>query len=131
MAKENKVNNTDEAFKSLNENKVEKSLRNTKEFADAIKRAQGGEYDVDIEDACGADFIKITEKWSIRKMFSISEGKEYYKLYKEVFYLEDPHKYYFDTVTPTIYRRISGQKEQGDADWAKAVSEYLKIDIVE
>ena len=121
----------DTAFNQLNDNKVEKSLRNSKEFAKVIARAQKGEFDVDIDDACGADFLKVTEIWSIRKQFSIEEGKEYYKLYKEVFYVEDPHKYYFDTVEPTIYRRIAGQKETGDKEWADAVAKYLKIKIVE
>jgi len=118
-------------FAELNENKVEKSLRNSKAFADVLEKAQKGEFDVDIDDACGADFLKVTEKWSIRKQFSIELGMEYYKLYKEVFYVEDPHKYYFDTVEPTIYRRISGQKEQGDKKWADAVAKYLNIEIVE
>jgi len=121
----------DEAFKQLNENKVEKSIRNSKEFAEVLKKAQEGKFDVDIDDAYGADFLKVTEKWSIRKLFSIEQGKEYYKLYKEVFYVENPHKYYFETVEPTIYRRISGQKEQGDKEWADAVAKYLGISIVE
>ena len=118
-------------FAELNENKVEKSLRNSKAFADVLEKAQKGEFDVDIDDACGADFLKVTEKWSIRKQFSIELGMEYYKLYKEVFYVEDPHKYYFETVEPTIYRRISGQKEQGDKKWADAVAKYLNIEIIE
>ena len=121
----------DQDFKNLNENKVEKSLRNTKEFAKALERAKKGEFDITIEDACGADFLKVTEIWTIRKQFSIAEGKEFYKLYKEVFYLEDPHKYYYDTVEPTIYRRIAVQKEQGDKEWADAVAKYLNIKIVE
>lgn len=120
-----------DAFDKINENKVEKSLRNSKAFADVLKKAQKGEFDKDIDDACGADFLKVTEIWSIRKRFSIELGKEYYKLYKEVFYVEDPHKYYFETVTPTIYRRISAQKEQGNKEWADAVAKYLGIAIVE
>lgn len=121
----------DEAFKNLTENKVEKSLRNTKEFAAVLAKAQKGEFDETIDDACGADFLKVTEIWTIRKMFSLEEGKDYYKLYKEVFYVENPHKYYFDTVDPTIYRRIAGQKEQGDKEWAEAVAKHLGIKIVE
>lgn len=121
----------DKAFKNLTENKVEKSLRNTKEFAEALKRAQKGEYDEDVTDVCGQDLLKVTEIWSIRKIFSLEEGKDYYKLYKEVFYIENPHKYYFDTVEPTIYRRIAGQHEQGDKEWADAVAKHLNIKIAE
>ena len=121
----------DKAFQSINENKVEKSLRNTKEFAKALQRAQKGEFDVDVTDVCGEDLLKVTEIWSIRKQFSIAEGKDFYKLYKEVFYMENPHKYYFETVEPTIYRRIAGQKEQGDKEWAEAVAKHLGINIVE
>lgn len=121
----------DKAFQEINENKVEKSLRNSKEFATALERAQKGEFDVDVTSVCGADLLKVTERWSIRKQFSLAEGKDYYKLYKEVFYLENPHKYYFETVQPKIYRRIATQKEQGDKDWATAVAKHLNIEIVE
>lgn len=121
----------DDAFKNLTENKVEKSLRNSKAFKDALKKASEGKFDIDVTDVCGEDLLKVTEIWSIRKMFSLEEGKDYYKLYKEVFYIENPHKYYFETVNPTIYRRISGQKEQGDKEWADAVSKHLGIQIIE
>lgn len=121
----------DVKFNQLNENKVEKSLRNNKAFEDAMHRASKGDFDEDVDCVTGADLLKVVEKWSIRKQFSIEEGKEYYKLYKEVFYVQNPHKYYFDTVEPTVYRRISGQKEQGDKAWADAVAKYLKISIVE
>ena len=121
----------DEVFNQLNENKVEKSIRNSKEFAKAIERAKKGEFDVDIDDVTGADLLKITEKWSIRKQFSLAEGKHFYKLYKEVFYIENPHKYYFETVDPTVFRRIASQKETGDKEWADAVAKEMKIDIVE
>lgn len=121
----------DEAFKNLTENKVEKSIRNSEAFKNALERAQKGEYDKDVTDVCGEDLLKVTERWSIRKMFSLAEGKDYYKLYKEVFYVENPHKYYFETVNPDIYRRISGQKEQGDKEWADAVAKHLGINIVE
>lgn len=120
-----------DAFKNLTENKVEKSLRNSEAFKNAMHRASKGEFDEDVTDVCGADLLKVTEIWSIRKMFSLEEGKDYYKLYKEVFYIQDPHKYYFDTVEPTVYRRISGQKEQGDKEWADAVAKHLGIQIIE
>lgn len=122
---------SDKRFEELNENKVQKSLRNSKEFAEVLARAQKGEFDEDIDDAYGMDLLKVTEIWSIRKQFSLEEGKFYYKLYKEVFYVADPHKYYFDTVEPTILRRISGQKETGDKEWADAVSKEMGIKIVE
>lgn len=121
----------DNAFKNLTENKVEKSLRNSKAFKDVLKKAGEGKFDIDVTDVCGEDLLKVTEIWSIRKMFSLEEGKDYYKLYKEVFYVENPHKYYFETVNPTIYRRISGQKEQGDKEWADAVAKHLGIQIIE
>lgn len=122
---------TDEVFNKLNENKIEKSIRNSKEFAKAIERAKKGEFDVDVDDVTNADLLKVTEKWSIRKEFSLREGKHFYKLYKEVFYIENPHKYYFETVDPTVYRRIAVQKESGDKEWADAVAKEEKIDIVE
>ena len=121
----------EDAFKTLTENKVEKSLRNTEAFKNALKKASEGKFDVNVTDVCGQDLLKVTEIWSIRKMFSLEEGKDYYKLYKEVFYIQNPHKYYFDTVEPTVYRRISGQKEQGDKEWADAVAKHLGIQIIE
>lgn len=121
----------DEVFNQLNENKVEKSIRNSKEFAKAIERANKGDFDIDTDDVTNADLLKVTEKWSIRKQFSLAEGKHFYKLYKEVFYIENPHKYYFETVDPIVYRRIAGQKETGDKAWADAVAKEMKIDIVE
>ena len=122
---------SDTNFKELTENKVEKSLRNSKAFADVLKKAQKGEFDEDLDNATGMDLLKVTEIFTIRKQFSLEKGEDYYKLYKEVFYVEDPHKYYFDTVEPTIYRRIAGQKETGDKKWADAVSKKLNINIVE
>lgn len=122
----------DTRFKEINENKIEKSLRNSKDLQDAIRRAKKGEFDIDVEDVTNADLLKINEKWSIRKQFSLAEGKHFYKLYKEVFYIADPHKNYFETVaTKQIMRRIAAQKEQGDLDWAKAVSKEMHVDIVE
>lgn len=121
----------DAQFKKINENKVEKSLRNTKEFMDAINRVAKGEFDEDIDDATNMPYLKVAEKWSIHKHFSLEEGKDYYQLYKEVFYIENPGKYYFETVEPTIYRRISRQHENGDIEWAKAVAAHLGIKIAE
>lgn len=121
----------DAQFKKLNENKVEKSIRNTKEFMDAINRVAKGEFDEDIDDATNMPYLKVAEKWSIHKHFSLEEGKDYYQLYKEVFYIENPGKYYFETVEPTIYRRISRQHENGDIEWAKAVATHLGIKIAE
>lgn len=122
---------TDATFQQLNENKIEKSVRNSKAFEVALHRAAKGDFDKDVSDVTNWDLLKVTEKWSIRKQFSIEEGKEYFQLYKEVFYIENCHKYYFETVNPTVYRRIAKQHEHGDEAWAKAVSEHEKIDIVE
>ena len=122
---------TDATFQQLNENKIEKSVRNSKAFEVALNRAKKGDFDEDVTDVTNWDLLKVTEKWSIRKQFSIEEGKDYYQLYKEVFYIENAHKYYFETVNPTVYRRIAKQHERGNEDWAKAVSQHEKIDIVE
>lgn len=121
----------DEAFARLVENKIQKSFRNSNEFTKALSRAIKGAFDEDIECATGADLLKVYEKWTIRKIFSIELGEDYYKLYKEVFYIEDPHKYYFEEVNPTIYRRIAPQHEEGDREWADNVAKHYKIEIVE
>lgn len=122
--------NKDTKFDEMNENKVEKSDRNNVILANALKRAQEGDFDEDIDDAKGRDFLKVYERFTIREVFSLSEGKRFFKLYKEVFYINDPHKYYFDTVEPTVYRRIAGQKEQGDKKWAEAVAKEMNITII-
>lgn len=118
-------------FQQITENKVEKSLRNTKEFAKALSRASKGEFDEELDCATNMDLLKVTELWTIRKQFCLDEGKHFYKLYKEVFYIENPHKYYFETVNPTVYRRIAAQKEHGDKDWADAVAKELGIAIID
>lgn len=120
---------TDTTYANLEENKIEKALRNSKEFNKALVRATKGEFDEDLKDATNMPLLKVTEKFSIREIFSIEEGKTYFKLYKEVYYLENPGKKYFDTVDPTVYRRIASQHEQGDEKWAKAVSKEYNIDI--
>lgn len=121
----------DEKFARMVENKIQKSIRNTREFKTALNRALMGGYDEDIDDAAGAPFLKVCERWTIRKIFSIETGEDYFKLYKEVYYIENPGKYYFEEVNPTIYRRIAAQHEQGDRKWAEAVSEHENIQIVE
>lgn len=121
----------DEAFAHLVENKIQKSVRNTREFKRALNRALLGEYDEDIESATGADYLKVTERWTIRKIFSLELGDNYYKLWKEVFYIDDPHKYYFEEVNPTIYRRLAPQHEEGDREWAERVAKAMNISIVE
>lgn len=121
---------SDDKFNQITENKVEKSLRNTKAFQNALHKASKGQFDEDLDCATNMDLLKVTELWTIRKQFCLDEGKHFYKLYKEVFYVENPHKYYFETVEPTVYRRIAAQKEHGDLDWAKAVSKELGITIV-
>ena len=121
----------DEKFARIVENKIQKSVRNTREFKNALNRALMGGYDEDIDDATGAPFLKVCERWTIRKIFSLETGEDYYKLYKEVYYIENPGKYYFEEVDPTIYRRIAAQHEEGDRQWAEAVSKHENIPIVE
>ncbi len=121
----------DEKFARMVENKIQKSYRNTREFKNALNRALMGGYDEDIDDATGAPFLKVCERWTIRKIFSIETGEDYFKLYKEVYYIENPGKYYFEEVNPTIYRRIAAQHEEGDRKWAEAVSKHENIQIVE
>ena len=121
----------DEKFARMVENKIQKSFRNTREFKNALNRALMGGYDEDIDDATGAPFLKVCERWTIRKIFSIETGEDYFKLYKEVYYIENPGKYYFEEVNPTIYRRIAAQHEEGDRKWAEAVSKHDNIQIVE
>lgn len=122
-----------------NENKVEKSLRNSKAFKEALKRAQKGEFDKELEGArengelVGTSqrlpLLKVTEIWSLRKHFSLEIGKKYYQLYKEKFYIENPGSNYFETVNPTVYRMVVSQKEKGDKDWAGAVAAHLGIEV--
>lgn len=119
-----------EGYKAIEENKIEKSLRNSKEFANALSRAQKGEFDEDLSSAFNMDLLKITETWVIREIFSIEKGDTYFKLYKEVYYVENPHKHYFDTVNPTVFRRIAGQKETGDKKWAEAIAKEYGCPIV-
>ena len=121
----------DEKFARMVENKIQKSVRNTREFKNALNRALMGGYDEDIDDATGAPFLKVCERWTIRKIFSLETGEDYYKLYKEVYYIENPGKYYFEEVDPTIYRRIAAQHEEGDRQWAEAVSKHENIPIIE
>lgn len=118
------------AYNMIEENKIEKSLRNSKAFNTALVRATKGDFDEDLTSATNMDLLKVTEKWVIREIFCIEKGHTYFKLYKEVYYVENPHKYYFDEVEPTVYRRIAGQKETGDLKWAKAISNEYKCDIV-
>lgn len=121
----------DVTFNNITENKVEKSIRNMKAFHDAIKRAKKGEFDIDVTSVKKQELLKIEERWSLRKAFDIAQGKHYYKLFKEVFYINDPQKKYFDQVEPTVYRRVVAQKEHGDRQWAEAVAQELPATIIE
>lgn len=123
----------DKGFQALQENKIDKTTRNNTLLADLISKAMKGEHTVDVsKDAIhGADLLKVSERFTIRKQFCIESGQDYYKLYKEVFYIDNPHKYYAETVSQDIYRRIAEQHESGNKDWAKAVAEHYNISIVE
>lgn len=121
-----------DAYKLLNQNKIEKSARNCTALNNALIRATKGEYDQDAPCVTGGDLLKVNEKWSIHKQFNLETGKDQYKLYKEVFYIQDPHKFYFDTVEPTVYRRISGQHEvYDDKDIAERVAKRYNLTIVD
>lgn len=122
-----------------NEDKVTKSLRNTKEFKQLFVRANKGEFDVELDDARESGelvgtsqrlpLLKVTEKWSIRKQFDIESGKDRYHLYKEKFYIQNPGSNYVDTIDKTIYRKVVKQHESGDLDWAKRVADHFNIDL--
>ena len=119
-----------DAYNNIEENKIEKSLRNSKAFKNALHRASKGDFDDDLQSATNMDLLKVTEKFVIREIFCLEKGSTYFKLYKEVYYVEDPHKYYFDTVNPGVYRRIAGQKETGDKKWAERIAKEYGCDIV-
>ena len=121
------------------ENKVEKSIRNSEKFHETLSRAIQGDFDVELDDArnegqlvgtsCRLPLLKVTETFTIRKKFSLEKGDNYYQLYKEKFYIENPGSNYFETVDDTIYRKVVAQKETGDLEWANRVSEHLDIDV--
>lgn len=117
------------------ENKVEKSLRNSAEFKAVLERAQKGEFDKDFEEAPTSGVagfsatLKVTELFSIRKSFDLATGEDDYTLYKEVFYVENPGREYFDTVEPVVYRRVAKQKEHGDKKWAERVAKHFGIQV--
>lgn len=125
----------------VKENKVEKAIRNSDKFKQTLKRASKGEFDVELQDArdegtlegtsVRLPLLKITEIFTLRKFFSIELGKEYYQLYKEKFYIENPGSNYFDTVNDTVYRKVVAQNEKGDKEWAEAVSAHLNVQIEE
>ena len=125
----------------VKENKVEKAIRNSDKFKQTLKRASKGEFDVELQDArdegtlegtsVRLPLLKITEIFTLRKFFSIELGKEYYQLYKEKFYIENPGSNYFDTVNDTVYRKVVAQHEKGDKEWAEAVSAHLNVQIEE
>lgn len=119
-----------DAYKAIEENKIEKSLRNSVAFKNALHRAAKGDFDEDLQSATNMDLLKVTEKFIIREIFALDKAQNYYKLYKEVYYVEDPHKYYFDTVEPTVYRRIAGQKETGDKKWAERIAKEYGCPII-
>ena len=122
-----------------NENKIEKSIRNSEKFLSTLARAASAEFDVELTDARESGelqgtstrlpLLKVTELFTIRKKFSLEQGKNYYQLYKEKFYIENPGSNYFETVKDTIYRTVVAQKETGDLEWAKAVAEHMDIEV--
>ena len=122
---------TDTKFNELTENKIEKSLRNSKAFKLALDRATKGEFDEDISDATGKNFLKVTEVFTLRKKFILESAEYRYQLCKEVFYIENPGKKYFDTVSPKVYRRIALQHESYEKKAADIVAKEMGIQLVE
>jgi hypothetical protein len=120
-----------------NENKIEKALRNSETFQKVLARAQKGDFDMDFEEAPSSGVagysatLKVTEIFTIRKGFSLETGEDYFQLYKEVFYVENPGREYFETVNPTVYRRVAKQSEHGDKKWADRVAKHFNIEVVD
>lgn len=118
-----------------NENKIDKSVRNSEQFQDALARAICGEFDKEISDKPEGfgrlPLLKVHEQFSLRKGFCLESGNDYFKLMKEVFYIENPGSNYFETVNPTVYRRVAKQHEQGDLDWAKRVAKHYDLPLAE
>lgn len=116
----------------IRENKIDKSVRNSEAFQQAFARASAGDFDKDISDklgGCRLPLLKVTEVFTIRKGFCLEAGDDFYKLMKEVFYIENPGSNYFETVEPTVYRRVASQHEQGDLAWAKRVAKHYGLNI--
>ena len=114
-----------------NENKIDKSVRNSEQFQDALARAICGEFDKEISDKPEGfgrlPLLKVHEQFSLRKGFCLETGNDYFQLMKEVFYIENPGSNYFETVSPTVYRRVAKQHESGDLDWAKRVAKHYDL----
>ena len=121
------------------ENKVEKSIRNSDKFQETLARALGGEYDLELDEARDTGellgtstrlpLLKVTEVFTLRRKFSLAKGADYFQLYKEKFYIENPGSNYFETVRDNIYRSVVAQKETGDLEWATNVANRLNIEI--
>lgn len=118
-----------------NENKIDKSVRNSEQFQDALARAICGEFDKEISDKPEGfgrlPLLKVHEQFSLRKGFCLETGADYFQLMKEVFYIENPGSNYFETVSPTVYRRVAKQHESGDLDWAKRVAKHYDLPVAE
>ena len=118
-----------------NENKSDKSVRNSEQFQDALARAICGEFDKEISDKPEGfgrlPLLKVHEQFSLRKGFCLETGNDYFQLMKEVFYIENPGSNYFETVSPTVYRRVAKQHESGDLDWAKRVAKHYDLPVAE
>lgn len=118
-----------------NENKIDKSVRNSEQFQDALARAICGEFDKEISDKPEGfgrlPLLKVHEQFSLRKGFCLETGNDYFQLMKEVFYIENPGSNYFETVSSTVYRRVAKQHESGDLDWAKRVAKHYDLPVAE
>lgn len=124
-----------------NENKIEKSTRNNKLFFDMVQNALKANSTIDLDEArengtlVGTNnrlpLLKVKEVFSIRKEFDLETAEDKYILYKEKYYVENPGSNYAETVSQNVYRKVVRQHENGNADWAKRISDKLGIKIVE
>lgn len=123
----------------LIDDKISKSIRNSKKLHKAINNAIAGKKYKDIETQKGMDLLKVNEIFTIRRRFSIGKHAAtdkagfYYQLFKEVFYIDNPGKEYVEEagVKPTVYRRIAVQTEAGDREWAETLAKHIDAELID
>lgn len=122
-----------DAYKVLGENKIDKCNRNNEALEKTFNRALKGDFDVTKMDVTGEDLLKVKQIFHIRREFVLETSTFIYHSYKEVFYIQDPHKYNFDDVCePIVIRRISSQSERyAFYDQVKNTVERYHCDIID